>query len=158
MGLFDIFKRKKESERFEEKQRERKDISVKKPAHKKTGNKKTEKTDNKEIMPPADNLKKSKIAESILYSPHVTEKSTYLSDGLKRGKSSGGHYVFKIKEDANKPSVKRAVEESYGVKVDKVRIISGRKKSVFMRGVKGIKSEHKKALVILKKGDKIEFV
>lgn len=155
MGLFDVFKRKKEGERFEKKRKEKitelKENRVKNAVSNTISNK----ADDLKVTA---KLKESKLAQAVIFSPHLTEKSAYLSEELRRGKSAGGHYVFKVRDDANKPLVKKAIEELYGVKVKKVRILPKHCKIKFSRGVSGRRADHKKALVILKEGDKIEFV
>lgn len=88
-------------------------------------------------------------AYSILQRPHLTEKAV-----------ESGQYAFRVAPRSNKIEVKRAVESLYGVKVMKVRMIHvapkrrrvGRRQG--WRG--GLKKGFKKALVTLKKGDKIE--
>lgn len=99
-----------------------------------------------------------KSAVGVLIAPHITEKSVALSESVKRGDTLGGQYVFKVEGSATKPMVKRAVEDAYKVKVLSVNIIARRDKTRFARGRRGTHVGYKKALVILKKGDKIEFV
>lgn len=151
MGLFDVFKKKKEGERFEKKRKEK----LTEPKENRVKNAVSDKADGSEAVA---KLKESKLAQTVIFSPHLTEKSAYLSEELRRGKSAGGHYVFKVKDDANKPLVKKAIEELYGVKVKKVRILPKHCKIRFNRGVSGRRTGYKKALVILKESDKIEFV
>ncbi len=45
------------------------------------------------------------MAQNVIIKPVVTEKSTKNSEKL-------GRYVFKVERDANKISIKKAVEES----------------------------------------------
>ena len=89
-------------------------------------------------------------AASYLISPHVTEKSA------RAGES--GTYTFKVAKNANKPEVKKAVEELYGVRVDAVHIIHIPSKRRFSRGRAGMAKGYKKALVTLAEGEKIEVV
>lgn len=91
----------------------------------------------------------SSIASSIIR-PRVTEKS-----GLQ---SQGGAYTFEVAKSANKNTVKNAVVAMYKVTPIKVNVINVPAKSVFVRGRKGQVSGFRKAIVTLKKGDKIEFV
>ena len=65
-------------------------------------------------------------------------------------------YLFLVSRDANKISIKKAIEEVYKVKVENVntQIARGKKKRV--RYEEGKKSDWKKAIVTLKKGEKIE--
>lgn len=99
-----------------------------------------------------------KSATGVLIAPHITEKSVALGESVKRGDTVGGQYVFKVEDGATKPMVKHAVEDAYKVKVLSVNIIARRDKTRFVRGRRGTHAGYKRALVILKKGDKIEFV
>lgn len=85
----------------------------------------------------------------ILKKPLITEKSTSLLQDNK--------YTFKVNPDANKTEIKQAVESIFKVKVEKVNTmnVKGRKKRV--RNIPGRTSDSKKAIVTLKKGDKIEI-
>lgn len=88
-----------------------------------------------------------------LVRPHVTEKATDLS--------MRGVYVFDVHQSANKMRVRQAVEKLYKVKPVKIAMVNGKPK--FMKnprtGRLQVKQQgSKKALVYLKKGDKIEFV
>lgn len=86
----------------------------------------------------------------ILRNPRITEKGTDLS--------IHNAYVFDVDPRANKKDVVSAIRDVYGVTPVKVRTITIPRKAVSSRGKKGIKSGGKKAIVYLKKGDKIEFV
>lgn len=88
---------------------------------------------------------------NILESPHLTEKSTAL-------KESTGVLVFKVRRDATKQDVKRAVESLFNVKVAGVRtaIFYGKEKR--LGRFTGRRPDWKKAFVTLKPGEKtIEF-
>jgi large subunit ribosomal protein L23 len=89
----------------------------------------------------------------ILHRPIVTEKMTDLGEK--------GHYAFEVELHANKIEIKRAVEKKFSVSVESVRTMSvkGKTKSqTTKRGRFVGKTRHwKKAIVTLKKGDKIEF-
>ena len=79
---------------------------------------------------------------------HVAEKSTFLNEK--------GIYVFEIDPKTNKVIVGRTIKEKYGVTPRKVNIINIPPKKISFRGKKGMKRGLKKAMVFLKKGDKIE--
>jgi large subunit ribosomal protein L23 len=89
--------------------------------------------------------------ELIIKKPRITEKS-----GLQAENS--GVYTFEVTAKANKKNIAKAVKEIYKVTPVKVNITNLPAKVVFTRGKSGRKSGVKKALVYLKKGDKIEFV
>ena len=86
---------------------------------------------------------------SVVVSILRTEKGTNILPLTK--------YVFCVAKDANKIEVKKAVEELYKVKVNTVNtlIVRGKKKRV--RFVEGKTSDWKKAIVTLKKGEKIDI-
>lgn len=86
---------------------------------------------------------------SFGFAPHITEKATFL--GEKNG------YVFKIEPKFNKIMVRQAVKKQYNVEPSKVRIINIPGKMVFIRRKRAQKPGYKKAIVYLKKGDKITF-
>ncbi len=130
MALFDVFKKRKERERFDKKQRE-----------------KEAKTEMKK--PEALIKKASVFASKVIIKPHVAEKSTNLNEK--------GMYVFKVAEKANKIMIKRAVKEAYGVTPRKINIVNIPPKKIFLRRREGVKPGFKKAVIFLKKGEKIEI-
>lgn len=77
-----------------------------------------------------------------------TEKGTALE--------KNGQYVFRVHTAATKVDVKRAVEEIYKVKVDGVNTTRVQPKLKRVRYRTGYTSGWKKAIVSLKKGQKIE--
>lgn len=87
---------------------------------------------------------------SVVLRPRITEKSGVLSQG--------GVYTFEVTRGANKNSVKSAIKSLYKVNPVKVAILNNPAKNVFVRGRRGVVSGVRKALVTLKKGDKIDFV
>ena len=89
----------------------------------------------------------------VLIRPHVTEKATDLSEH--------GVYAFEINKAANKMHVRHAVEKLYKVRPIKVAIVNGKPKLMKNPRTGRIQTKKtglKKALVYLKRGDKIEFV
>lgn len=88
-------------------------------------------------------------AETIIR-PHITEKTGILSQG--------GVYTFQVKRDANKQTVSKAIKALYKVNPIKVAMINVGAKNIFVRGKKGTVSGMRKAIVTLKKGEKIDFV
>lgn len=141
MPITDIFKKKE--------QRVEKN-GIKKPIEKEL--KKEEIV--KEEMPKKTKIfkkrKPSGISLRILDSTHVTEKATEL---VKQR-----CYVFNVSPRSNKTEIKRAVEETYGVNIEAVRIIKvhGRKRRLGKH--EGWKSGYKKAIVKLVKGQEIEVL
>ena len=89
--------------------------------------------------------------ELIIKKPRITEKSGIQAEAL-------GVYTFEVTDKANKKNISKAIIELYKVTPVKVNITKLPTKTVFARGKKGTKSGVKKAVVYLKKGDKIDFV
>ena len=110
-------------------------------------------TDEKKVTAPKSPLatKESPLAARLLTRPRITEKA-YALNVLNQ-------YVFEVARNATKKSVKRAIEEAYGVTVLGVNMIrlpvkkklSGRKRTP------GFKGAVKKALVSVAKGQSIEL-
>lgn len=82
--------------------------------------------------------------------PHITEKSGLLSQS--------GVYTFQITENANKNAVSKAIKTLYKVVPIKVAVANLPARKVFVKGRWGSVSGVRKAMVTLKKGDKIDFV
>lgn len=89
-------------------------------------------------------------ATSAIIHPHITEKSGLLSQN--------GVYTFKVSSDSNKNTVAQAVSKLYKVNPVKVAIVNLPSKNVIVKGRRGVVSGTRKAMVTLKKGDKIDFV
>jgi len=89
--------------------------------------------------------------EIVIKKPRITEKSGIQAENL-------GVYTFEVMPKANKKSVTKVIKEIYKVTPIKVNIVNLPAKIIVSRGKKGRKSGVKKAIVYLKKGDKIEFV
>ncbi len=88
--------------------------------------------------------------EGVLRRPHITEKAS--------ASAEKNVYIFEVDKRVNKVIVKQAVKEIYKVEPIKVNIVNSPSKKVFSKGIKGVKSGKKKALVYLKKGDSIEII
>ncbi len=90
---------------------------------------------------------------SILKKPLVTEKISVLNE---RGK-----YGFIVDKNNNKIEIKKAVEKTYGVTVERVNtmIYQGNEKSKHTKSkvVTGRTSSFKKAIVQVAEGDIIDF-
>ena len=89
-----------------------------------------------------------KQARDIILRPVVTEKSVDLMQENK--------YVFKVRMDANKIDIKRAVEEIFKVKVVGVNTMRVKGKEKRMGRSVGRTSDWKTAIVELAAGDTIE--
>jgi len=103
-----------------------------------------------EVRPRPLGRKISVQAAKVLASPHVTERATALTEKDK--------YVFKVFPRTNKTEVKKAIEGLYGVDVVDVRIINIPKKQRKLGKQTGWRKGYKKAIVKIKKGQKIEIL
>lgn len=91
-----------------------------------------------------------KTAYDIILKPVITEASIADIQDKK--------YTFRVASDANKTEIAKAVEEIFGVKVEKVNTISMKAKTKRVRYVEGKTSDWKKAIVKLTADSKtIEF-
>ena len=90
------------------------------------------------------------ITLKIIKNPRITEKASFHAEQ--------NVYTFDVTENANKTEIKKAIFGLYKVKPVKVNILRVQDKQVMSRGKKGVKSGGKKALVYLKKEDKIEIL
>jgi large subunit ribosomal protein L23 len=84
----------------------------------------------------------------VILSPHITEKSTLLSE------QNG--VVFKVANDATKPQIKEAVEALFGVKVTGVNTLVMKGKTKRWKGKPYARSDQKKAIVTLAEGQSID--
>lgn len=86
----------------------------------------------------------------VLLSPRITEKAGDLS--------SHNAYVFNVDPRSGKKEIAAAVKAIYGVSPLRVSTVTIRGKATNLRGKKGKAAGGKKAVVYVKKGEKIEFV
>lgn len=87
-------------------------------------------------------------AHRILLRPIVTEKTTRLGQV--------NQYAFEVAITANKPEIRKAVKAVYGVMPTDVRVMRILGKPVRTRAGKSRRSDWRKAIVTLKKGDRID--
>ncbi|GAC15975.1 50S ribosomal protein L23 [Aliiglaciecola lipolytica] len=87
----------------------------------------------------------------VLLAPHVSEKSTMAAEG-------NNAVVFKVVKDANKAEIKAAVEKLFEVEVSSVRTLNVKGKTKRHGQSFGKRSDWKKAYVVLKEGQDIDFV
>jgi len=70
--------------------------------------------------------------------------------------SEANAVVFEVSIDANKPQIKQAVEELFGVKVKAVNTSITKGKTKRFRGMMGRRKDVKKAYVTLEEGNTID--
>ena len=89
----------------------------------------------------------------VLIKPLVTEKISAMNEN--------GRYGFVVARTANKVEIKKEVEKTYGVTVERVNtmIQAGKSKSKFTKSgvIEGKKPTYKKAIVQVAEGEIIDF-
>lgn len=85
----------------------------------------------------------------VLISPLVTEKATNLVAENK--------YVFIVAKSANKIAIAKAIKATYGVTPIQVNVVNVSGKKVARGRVKGQRSDWRKAIVTLAKGEAIKI-
>lgn len=159
MALFGIFRKSKQKEdrlkrppkgAFKKPLEDEKKGAVKR----KKDVKSREKNISAEVSPSkkitAGKEKSSDLASIVFLAPHITEKTTITAE-------ANNVYVFRVSPRVNKITVEKAFRELYGFNPLKVRILNMPSKKRIVRGRVGMKSGFKKALIYLKKGEKIEL-
>ena len=86
---------------------------------------------------------------NLIKKPVITEKSTTNAQFNK--------YVFEVRNDANKKTVKDIIEETYKVKVEKLNSLNVKSKPKVFKGQRGSRSELKRIIVTLKEGSTIDM-
>lgn len=86
----------------------------------------------------------------VIRAPHVSEKTVRVQGDVNQ-------YVFKVDRAATKADIKVAVEGLFKVKVESVRVLNVRGKVKSFRGVRGQRSDWRKAYVKLMPGQSIDF-
>ena len=84
----------------------------------------------------------------VVLSPHITEKSTMLSES--------NAVVFKVASGASKPEIKAAIEALFNVSVTGVNTIVTKGKTKRWKGKPYQRSDFKKAIVTLAEGQSID--
>ncbi len=90
-------------------------------------------------------------ARSVIIRPIVSVKSYAQYDA--------NVYTFEVARDANKVEIRKAIEEIFNVRVTNVNTLnrSGKRKRNRRTGTYGQRSGHKRAVVSLAPGDRIEI-
>jgi large subunit ribosomal protein L23 len=160
MGIFDKIIGNKKTEDKDKKVKPAKKDAVVAPApvlKPKTEKTSTLKAKSEVAAPEAGKEVKSKkaknddtgLAYKILVKPLITEKATNLV--------SLNKYAFRVASKANKIEIKKAIKSLYGLEPLSVNIINERGKRVTSGRISGKKSNWKKAIITLKKGDKLDI-
>ena len=93
------------------------------------------------------------MSKTVIIKPIVTEKSMASSAELVK-------YTFAVGKGATKTDIKLAINEAFQVNVVSISTskIKGKRKKIGKRRVEEVATATKKAIVVLKKGEKISFV
>ena len=86
---------------------------------------------------------------NIIKNGRVTEKASRMLEQ--------NVYTFDVSPSVNKRELKKAIFALYKVKPTKINVLKVADKNVSFKGKSGVKSGGRKALVYLKRGDKIEI-
>jgi large subunit ribosomal protein L23 len=151
MAIFGFKKRK--DEKLEQNAEATKSNVDKKSFSKSTSKKSTKKAEKviaSKVAVPKLQSEIDSSSASVIIRPRITEKSGVMSQN--------GVYTFEISKNSNKAMVRKAIVTLYKVHPTKVAIVNTPAKAVFVRGRKGTVSGLKKAIVTVKKGEKIDFV
>ena len=84
----------------------------------------------------------------VLKNFYVSEKASLLN--------GFNQYVFKVFRSANKSQIRKQVEKLFNVKVKDVKVLNMPRKRRDLGRHPGFKSEFKKAIVVLEKGQSID--
>ena len=87
---------------------------------------------------------------SVLIAPHVTEKTSLAMQ-------NHNQYTFRVRRDATKPDIRKAVELMFEVKVVGVRVVNESGKSRRFARTSGRTQDWKKAYVSLAEGQSIDY-
>lgn len=132
MGILSFFRRKK----------------ARAPAPKDQARPASERAAAETAMPVKTDTAARRVSD-VLAGPTITEKATL--------QQTRGWYTFRVQAHAQKPDIRRAIERQYGVHVDRVRVINVPGK-VRRRGrTLGRIPGHRKALVTLRQGERIDL-
>ena len=95
-------------------------------------------------------VKPSERLINLLVAPHVSEKAARAGD-------KHNQYVFRVRRDATKPEIRKAVELMFSVEVEAVQVLNVEGKSKRFGSTMGRRSDWKKAYVSLKAGQTIDL-
>ena len=87
-------------------------------------------------------------AYDIIVAPVISEKSTIAAEN--------NQVIFRVRREASKPEIKRAVEQLFEVKVKAVNTLVRKGKTKVWRGRRGRQSDVKNAIVTLEEGHSID--
>lgn len=89
-------------------------------------------------------------SHQVIIEPVISEKSYNLVE-------MDGQYTFRVDRRANKHQIRLAVEDAFGVTVERVNTMNVKRKPKRQGLVVGQTAQWKKAVVTLAEGDRIEL-
>jgi large subunit ribosomal protein L23 len=92
-----------------------------------------------------------KSVYQVIKKPLLTEKGAFLKEGENK-------VLVEVYPDANKLEIKQAIEEIFKVKVERVSTIRIPGKLKRYGRFEGRRPLRKKAIITLKKGEKLDFI
>ncbi len=93
---------------------------------------------------------KQQDLSNVILAPIVSEKSTLLTEQENK-------FVFKVKKNANKKNIKKAIEQMFDVKVEYVHVLNVKGKTKRFGRFIGSRSSWKKAYIKLEPGYNIDL-
>ena len=88
---------------------------------------------------------------SVIVGPHVSEKAALMAE-------ANNQVAFRVALDATKQEIREAVETLFKVSVEEVQVLNVKGKTKRHGQSFGKRSDWKKAYVVLKEGQDIDFV
>ena len=89
-------------------------------------------------------------SHDVIIRPLMTEKSTFLREEENK-------VCFVVRREANRKTIRQAIEETLNVKVKNVNVLNMIGKTKRLNRFVGKRADWKKAIVTLEKGEKIDF-
>jgi len=99
-------------------------------------------------MSKAEKKETTEGSYKVILAPVITEKATLGGEH--------GQVTFRVAMSATKPQIKKAVEDLFKVKVEKVNTLRQKGKTKRFRGHLGYRNDTKKAMVTLAEGSTID--
>ena len=87
---------------------------------------------------------------TVIRGPHLSEKAHFAAEH--------NQVVLKVRTDATKSEIRRAVELLFEVQVDDVRVVNVKGKAKRFGATRGRRDDWKKAYVRLAEGSEIDFL
>ncbi len=117
----------------------------------KTVKKITDESEKKEAsVRTGTSVQSRKYVYDMLAHPYITEKTSAM-------KADANKYVFIVAKTANKPELRKVIQEKYKVTVTKINMINIPSRKIIVGRTMGTKNGFRKAIITLKTGDSIEI-